>query len=103
MGFESRTLHGDSDRISINVIVGDAKFVMIGMSYTLPNSEKEEYWDNGIWLKETLHPALWHILFSEELVTKGHKEVLNGIYHKDYIEMWGLLEQAKVLGWLEAE
>lgn len=103
MGFESRTLHGDSDRIKIDVLVDGTKFRMLSMSYTLASSGKEEFWDNGTWVKETLYPALWHELCSKELITKGHKEALDGIYHKDYIEMWGLLEQAKVLGWLEAE
>jgi hypothetical protein len=75
---------------------------MLSMSYS-PNSSVEEYWDNETWLKETLHPALWHVLFSEDLLTEGHTEALEGILPSDYIEMWGLLEQAQVLGWLEAE
>lgn len=102
MGFESRTLHGDSDRIKIDVFVEGTKFRMLSMTYILASSGKEEFWDNGTWLKNILHTALWTSLYGKDLVGV-YKEALDGIYHKDYVEMWGLLEQAKVLGWLEAE
>lgn len=102
MGFEARTLHGDSDRIKIDVLVDGTKFSMPSMSYRLASSGEEEYWDNVTWLKNILHTALWKSLYGEDLVGE-YKEALDGIYHKDYIEMWGLLEQAKVLGWLEGE
>lgn len=93
MSFEVRTLHSDSDKIEIAVFVAGTGFKGLAITY------KGDYWDGEEWIKGTFFPALDNWI--NHRPNPNDEGILSEIDYEDRLEVWGLLQKAEALGWLE--
>lgn len=96
MSFEARTLHSDSDKITIGVLVEGNTFHSFGVTYR--PLDFEDYWDGEEWIKYTFFPALDNWI--NHRPNPNDEGTLAEINYEDRLEMWGLLQKAEALGWL---